>query len=170
MRELGLGQATAVYDAGNVSKATQQAVDESGASYVTSVPPSQYPDLLAEPLDNFTEATEPRLEGVRYRRTTRQILGRERVVVQTYSPTLAAGQLAGVQQHLNKALTTRGGLQATPQAARRRKPSDPATLQQELDSILSAQHLRRLVHTRLSSDDQGRTQLQFDVDQDHLDH
>jgi transposase len=170
MRELGLGHATAVYDAGNVSKATQQAVDESGAGYVTSVPPSQYPDLLAEPLDSFTEATKPRLEGVRYQRSVRQILGRERVVVQTYSPTLAAGQLAGVQQHLTKALTRLGELQATLQAGRRRKPTDPATLQQDLDSILSAQHLRRLVRTQLSSDDQGRTQLQFEVDLDHLDH
>jgi transposase len=170
MRELGLGQATAVYDAGNVSKATQQAVDESGANYVTSVPPSQYPDLLAEPLSSFQDASHPRLEGIRHRRTQRQVMGRERVIVQTFSPSLAAGQLAGVQQHLGKALARLGELQASLRGARRRKPTDSVTLGHEVDAILSAQHLRRLVRTDLRYDSPDRPQLEFEVDHDHLDH
>jgi hypothetical protein len=65
LRLLGLGQATAVYDAGNVSLANQRAVDASAIRYVTSVPPSQHPDLLAEPLSAFTTAAEAhRLGGV----------------------------------------------------------------------------------------------------------
>ncbi len=170
LRQLGLGQATAVYDAGNVSHATQAAVDASGISYVTSVPPSQYPDLLAEPLASFTPASDPRLEGIRYRRGVRRILGRERVVVQTHSPSLAAGQLAGVQQHLQKALARLTELQATLRRGRRRKPADGITLEREIEEILSAQHLRRLVRTQLVQDPQAHPQLRFAVDQERFDH
>jgi transposase len=170
LQDLGLGTATAVYDNGNVSRATQRTVDESGHGYVTSVPPSQYPDLLAESLESFMEARDPRLAGVRYRATTRRILGRERRVVQTHSMSLARGQLAGVHQHLRKALTRLDEFQAMLQRGRRRKPSDPASLQRETDRILSAQHLRHLVRTEVTANAGGRPQLTYAVDQERFDH
>ncbi len=45
----------------------------------------------------------PKLAGFLLRREERRLWGRERVLVQSYSPELAAGQLAGVNQHLAKA-------------------------------------------------------------------
>jgi transposase len=170
LRRLGLGEATAVYDTGNVSLANQRAVDASAIRYVTSVPPSQHPELLAVPLTSFTDAASSRLEGVRYQVSRRRILGRERLVVQSHSPVLAAGQLAGLQQHLGKALGRLEDLRAALARGRRRKPSDPAAVQREIDRILSAQHLRRVVRTTLGADEQGRTSLSFEVDEDRREH
>ena len=167
---LGLGEATAVYDGGNVSIKNQAVVKAGDIHYVTTVPPSQHPDLLAEPLDAFTAATDPRLEGIRYKVARRRILKREQVVVQTHSPTLAKGQLAGVRQHLTKALARLGDLQATLQSGRRRKPADTATLNREIEGILSAQHLRQVVKTSISTSDDHPPQLAFEVDEKWLDH
>jgi transposase len=170
LRRLGLGEVTAVYDAGNVSLANQRAIDESAIRYVTSVPPSQHPDLLAVPLASFTTATSPRLDGVRYQVSRRRILGRERLVVQTHSASLAAGQLAGLRQHLTKASARLEDLRSALARGRRRKPSDPAALQREIDRILSAQHLRRLVRITLGTDEQGRPSLSFAIDEDRRAH
>jgi transposase len=115
-------------------------------------------------------ARDPRLAEVRYRVATRRILGTERRVVQTHSPPLARGQLAGVHQHLGKAYARLDDLQALLRRGRRRKPSDPASLQRETDRILSAQHLRHLVRTEVTPDQAGRPQLTYALDQDRLDH
>jgi len=94
MAALGLDAATVVYDKGNVSQAAQEAVDTSGAHYVTSVVPSYFPDLLAVPLEQLTPVSVGQVEGLRAYRTQMKLLKRERTVVMTYSPVLAAGQLA----------------------------------------------------------------------------
>jgi hypothetical protein len=107
---------------------------------------------------------------MRYRVTTRRILGRERRVVQVHSMSLAQGQLAGVHQHLRKALTRLDAFQACCSVVARRKPSDPASVQRETDRILSAQHLRHLVRTGVTANAGGPPQLTYAVDQERFDH
>jgi hypothetical protein len=46
-----LGEATAVYDGGNVSIQNRAVVRAGDVDHVTTVPPSQHPDLLAESLE-----------------------------------------------------------------------------------------------------------------------
>ncbi|MHB1575938.1 MAG: IS1634 family transposase [Candidatus Dormibacteria bacterium] len=170
LQQLGLGAATAVYDTGNVSVVNQRQVDKSGISYVTSVPPSQHRELLAAPLASFQLAAHPRLSGIRYSAGQQMILRRQRLVVQTHSPTLASGQLAGLRQHLVRAQAALSELQAMLQRGSRRKPPDPETLRHEIDGIISAQHLRQVVTTKLEADAQNRPQLQFAVDEERVTH
>ena len=92
LRQLGLGAATAVHDTGNVPVVNRRQVGKSGISYVSSVPPSQHPELLAVPLASFQPAGHPRLSGIHYSADQQMILRRQRLVVQTHSPTLASGQ------------------------------------------------------------------------------
>jgi transposase len=170
LRQLGLGAATAVDDTGKVPVVNRRQVGKSGISYVSSVPPSQHPELLAVPLASFQPAGHPRLSGIHYSADQQMILRRQRLVVQTHSPTLASGQLAGLRQHLAKAQAALSELQARLQRASRRKPSDPETLHHEIDGILSGPHLRQVVTTKLEADAHERQQLQFAVDEERVTH
>jgi len=156
MAALGLDAATVVYDKGNVSQAAQEAVDTSGAHYVTSVVPSYFPDLLAVPLEQLTPVSVGQVEGLRAYRTQMKLLKRERTVVMTHSPVLAAGQLRGVQQHLTKAeaglVTLQERLVRYRQQPRGRKPTREG-VQRQVERLLAKQHLPRLLSVHLQEED-----------------
>ncbi len=115
---MGVDGATLVYDKGNLSRANQAPVDEAQASYVSSLPPHHFPDLLAIPLSEFKTIEKGTLTGFSYKAQQRQIWGAGCTVVQSYSPGLAAGQDAGVHQHMDKALVK---LKALKDSLRRRQ-------------------------------------------------
>ncbi len=173
LQAVGLAQATLVYDKGNLSKANQKLVDEAEVAYVTSVAPHLFPDLLAIPLERFQAATLSALPGFLCHREERPLWGRERVVVQSYSPSLARGQEAGLRQHLKKA---EAGLQALQMSlerrqqprARGRKPTR-AALERAVARALQAQHLRRLITVTIA-EPAGRLRLTYEVDQAFLTH
>jgi transposase len=103
----------------------------------------------------------------------REIWNRQRVVVQSWSPALAAGQEAGVRQHLAKAERKLRDLQASLEHRQRpdhrgRKPVREA-IEKAVRAALRAQHLSRLVKVSISEQD-GRLQLSYKVDESHLDH
>jgi len=175
LHELNLEQATVVFDKGNVSKENLKVADQSGFSYVTSVAPHFFPDLLAASLSEFSAPTgeDQHLQGFLLQRVEREIWERQRVVVQSWSPTLAAGQEAGVRQHLAKAERKLRDLQANLERRqlpryRGRKPTREA-IEKAARSALRAQHLRRLVKFNISAQD-AHLQLSFEVDQSHLAH
>ena len=173
LRGQGLGQATLVYDKGNLSKANQNLVDEAGVSYVTSFAPHLFPELLAVPLDKFQAAPGQALEGYLWQREERQLWGRSRVLVQSWSPELAAGQEAGLRQHLAKAERRLQALQESLERRQQpgrggRKPS-PEVIEKVVAAALSAQHLRRLVKVEIKQ--QGDLfKFSYEVDQVHLEH
>ncbi len=100
-----------------MSKQNLKLADQSKFSYVTALAPHFFPDLLAEPLSRFSAPTGDEdgehLKGLLLRRVERKIWGRQRVVVQSWSPNLAQGQEAGVLQHLGKAERKLRDLQAS---------------------------------------------------------
>ena len=170
---LELGQATLVYDKGNLSKANQQLVDESGLHYVTAVPPHLFPDLLAIPLSRFTAATSPKLGGFLLQREERRLWSRDRVLVQSYSPELAAGQLGGVQQHLAKAKARLAELQASLRRRRQpkakgRKPTR-AGIEIVVAQILEAQHLRQLITVAIHEVGEG-FELEYRMNDEAFEH
>ncbi len=173
LRGLGLEKTTLVYDKGNLSKANQKLVDEAGVSYVTSFPPHLFPDLLAVPLSAFQAAQGESLAGFLWQREERLLWGRERVLVQSWSPELAAGQEAGVRQHLAKAEGKLAALRASLERRQRpgsrgRKPSREA-IEKVVAAALAAQHLRRLLRVEVKEEG-GRFSLHYEVDQDYLEH
>jgi len=168
LKEVGVDDATLVYDKGNLSRANQASVDVAQASYVSSLPPHHFPDLLAIPLSEFKTIEEGTLTGFSWKLQQRQIWGAERTVVQSYSPVLAAGQDAGVQQHLDKALAK---LQALKESLvrrqqpgyRGRKPTHIA-IDKVVDAALRGQYLRRLLKPSVTEVD-GHFDLDYEVDQ-----
>ena len=179
LQELNLQGATLVFDKGNVSKENLQLADRSQFSYVTSLAPHFFPDLLAEPLSRFSAPNEnedeggEHLKGLLLQRVERKIWGRQRVVVQSWSPNLAKGQEAGVLQHLGKAERKLRDLQASlkrrQQADHRgRKPTREA-IEKTVRSILRAQHLGLLLEVTIS-EEEGHLQLSHTLNESHLKH
>ena len=173
LHELQLQEATLVFDKGNLSKKNLKVADDSGFSYVTSLSPHFFPDLLAVPLSEFSEPGDQRLAGSRLRREEREIWGRRRMVVQSWSPTLAAGQEAGVRQHQAKAERRLQDLQASLERRQRpgyrgRRPTRDS-LQRLVQVILRPQHLSKLLQVSVSEAD-GQLHLVYQVDDDHLRH
>jgi transposase len=173
LHELNLEQATLIFDKGNISKENLQLADQSGISYVTALPPHFLPDLLAVPLDDFIEASQERLKGYRLQRVEREIWKRRRVVVQSWSPELAAGQEAGVHQHLTKAERRLKDLQAA--LKRRQEPGyrgprpTKEAIEKAVRQALRAQHLSLLLKVTIA-EQEGHLQLRYEVNQAHLDH
>jgi len=176
LADLGQGKATWVYDKGNVSQANQVQVERQGVAYVTSVPPSYYPEFLAIPLEQLATVDPqayPELADFRLFSTRRERWSRELQLVMSHSPELALGQLDGVLQQRAKALGRLRELQrrlaGRDQHSRGRKPT-VASVTAQVTEILAGQHLAKLLPTRISVNDQGLVQLQFAVDETHLEH
>ena len=176
LAELGQDGATWVYDKGNVSAANQLQVERQGLAYVTSVPPSFYPELLAIPLEEMAEvdtASYPELAGQRLHSQRRRRWSRELQLVMSYSPELARGQLQGVLQHLEKAQRRLEALQSA--LARRhaksrgRKPT-VASVERQVERILSAQHLSKLLSTEVEVLEGGLVRLRYERNQEYLQH
>jgi transposase len=176
LSDLGQGQATWVYDKGNVSEATQRKLHDLAVNYVTSVPPTYYPELLAVPLAEMAEADArkyPALTDYRLLASQRQRWGRHLQMVMSYSPELAKGQLQGVLLHRDKATHRLQDLQAA--LARRhtksrgRKPT-LASVERQVERILSPQHMRKLLLTELYLEENDLVRLRFHADEAHLEH
>jgi len=83
---------TLVFDKGNNSRDNLQAVDRSPYHFIGSLVPSQHPDLLALPVQDFASLAADGLPGVAAYRTTKMVFGKQRVVVVTYNQKLFVAQ------------------------------------------------------------------------------
>jgi transposase len=94
---------TVVYDAGQNSADNHGIVEQAGLGFVGSLPPSDYPGLLAVPRKDYVGVDEDRYPGVTCVDTEVSALGVTRRAVLTHSPTLHAAQSRGFDQTLAKA-------------------------------------------------------------------
>jgi transposase len=175
LHELNLQQATLVFDRGNMSKKNLELADQSKFSYVTSLAPHFFPDLMAVPLSQLAPPSEDdeHLHGFGLQRVERMIWGRERVVVQSWSPNLARGQEAGVNQHLSKAERKLSDLQASlrrrQQTGYRGRKVSKEAIEKTVRATLRAQHLSQLLKVTIS-EEEGHLQLSYTLDESHLQH
>jgi len=157
---------TLVYDKGNLSKANQSLVDESKLGYVTSLVPAHQAELMAIPLSKYSALPEESpLEGVPALRLTRTIWGVDRTVVLFLSEKLRAGQIRGLQQHLNKRLVELA--QWKEQLAKPRSgPRSKASAQKRIDQLLSGQHLSEVLRIKYHARRKGANRLEYSIDED----
>jgi len=97
---------TVVFDAGQNSAGNFANLAEVGLHFVGSLPPGDYPDLLALPARRRAVVDAERYGGLTAVETSVQALGAQRRVLLTHSPTLHAKQARGFDQTIAKA--TRG--------------------------------------------------------------
>jgi transposase len=162
---------TLIYDKGNVAKDNQAQVEQSPFHFIASLSLAGQEDLLDVPLSNY-EPLGGRLAGEWAYRTRRVVWGKERTVVLTYNPTLYAGQMQGLAQHLKKAVQALKDLQRNLTAwhegrvKKGRRPQGRA-VEAQVKRILGAQYVSQVITVDVS-EVQGLPQLHFMVDQSAL--
>jgi len=153
---------TLIFDGGNISRQNVARLDRGPYHFITSLTVTHHPELLAVPLARFQSFSEPRLEGTRAYRTTKEIWGKTRTVVVTHSQELLAGQLAGIGASLRKrrkALRTlRGKLHRSQRSASRGKGYTRESLQKHLQELTSGQYIGQILRVELV---QSRGKLDF---------
>jgi len=147
---------TLVFDAGQNSADNIELLDDAdGLHFVGSLPPSDHPDLLAEPADRYQPVAG--YEGLTALETTKVIFGHQRRLVVTHSQNLHDKQNRGFDQTLAKAR-----LQLTALAARLARGKTRKTrlkVEAEIAAILHPRWVGRVISTTLTGDEPADLRL-----------
>jgi transposase len=151
----GCEHITLIFDKGNNSAEAFETLAGSPFHFVGSLVPSQHPDLLRIPLEDFQPLSGGRLAGCLAYRTTKAVFGRERTVVITHNENLLEGQLQGIEAGLTKARHKLDALQASLRRRRegRLKQGRAPTVEsirKQVEQSLSGQFLKHLIHCEVS--------------------
>lgn len=160
---------TLVFDKGNNSEENIEALDQTPYDFVGSLVPHHFAELLDIPLGEFRELTDPRLKGVRVKRTQAKVLGKVRPVLVTHSQSLLRGQLRGIEQHLARRRRKLRSLQQKVYWSYRRKRGGKGytveSVQNHLKTLTSGQYLKDFLRAEVHQ--QGEElKISFWVDQD----
>ena len=153
---------TITYDSGQNSTDNHAHIEKLGLGYVTSLPPSDHPELLAIDHDRFETVDADRYPGVTAHDTTVTALGVTRRAVITHSETFHRRQAAGFEQTLAKARRQLTELQRRLARGRTRKTA--AAIQTEIDRILSPRWLNRVITVQLSGDTAATRRITWRTD------
>jgi transposase len=158
-----LEQITLVYDKGNLSKANQRLVDQASFSYVASLVPTHQPQLLQIPLSQYRLLSSERLGQIPVLRLEREIWGKQRTVLLFISEQLRQGQIRGLMQHVKKA--TRALERWKKQLAKPRSgPRTPEAAKRQIQTMLSAQHLNKVLKADYDPTREGADRLHYGID------
>lgn len=168
---------TLVFDKGNNSENNFILLDLEQVHFVASLVPSQHPDLLEIPLDQYQPLQGEEWAGVRAYRCQREIFGQLRTVVVTFSESFFSQQaqalLAGMAKCVRKLddLAKRLRLWHSPRPGQRKPPGRPpgrSTVERQVGEILSAQHMRQLIKVEIAVTAGGLPKVNFTSDQHGL--
>jgi len=158
---------TLVFDGGNTSSENIEALEASSFHFITSVTVTHHADLLSVPLSKFSSFADPRLKGMKAFRTQKELWGKRRTVVITWSCRLLEGQIAGINGALRKKRAALRELKT--KLARSQKPGargkgySRESLQKHLDSITSGQYTSHILKTQII-ESEGRLDFRFWTD------
>lgn len=158
------GQITVVFDAGQNSSANFADLRASGIGYVTSLPPSDHPDLLALPKRSRRRVDQTRFAGLTALQRRKDIYGQPTRVILTHSPTLHAGQARGLDQTLTKAQARLTEL--TERLARGKTRRDKDAVATEIRTICKDTWVKRILTWNLTGTDPAELSLTFSIDTD----
>lgn len=153
---------TVTYDSGQNSADNHAHLEDLGLGYVTSLPPSDHPDLLAIDKDNFRVVDEDRFGGLAAYDSTTTALGVTRRAIVTHSPDFHDAQARGFEQTLAKARRQLRELQA--RLARGRTRKNEAGIQREIHKILAPRWLDRVITVKLTGDSPATRRLTWRTD------
>jgi transposase len=145
---------TLIFDKGNNSASNQEILDDSRFHFVGSLAPTHYAALLTLPLKKYKRLKDARLRPTRALRLTREVWGKERTLVMTFSPELQRKQIRGIEQHLSKKRRTLEELQA--KLRRSQKPNAKGkgytreSLLKQAQQICSGQHISKILHVAVT--------------------
>jgi transposase len=151
----GCEHITLIFDKGNNSKEAFDTLESTPFHFVGSLVPSQHPDLLRVPLEEFTPLSGQRLASCLAYRTRKVVFGQERTIVITYNENLLEGQMQGIQASLTKA---RRKLEELQDSLRRRREGrlkqgrapTVQSVEKHVEQILSGQFLKSLLECKIA--------------------
>jgi transposase len=153
---------TVVFDAGQNSAANFAHLNGTGLHFVGSLPPSDFPDLLALPARRRRQVDPEKFPGLSAYDTRATVFGTDRRVVLTHSQTLHAAQSAGFTQTLTKATRALGELAAT--LARGKTRRERAAVQAAITSITHPRWVTRVLTTELTGTTPASMRLTWRID------
>jgi len=154
---------TVVFDAGQNSAANFTHLAQVGLHFIGSLPPSDYPQLLAFPARRRRVVDAERYPGLTALESHVDALGAQRRVLLTHSPTLAAKQASGFDQTLSRA--TRALNELAIVLARGRARRDRAAVEAEITRITRPRWLTRILHVTLTGEEPAELRLAWQVDE-----
>ena len=154
---------TVVFDAGQNSAGNFAHLADAGLQFAGSLPPSDYPDLLALPARRLTVIDAERFPGLTGYETTAEALGARRRVLLTHSDTLHARQSRGSDQTTGKATRKLAELAARLERGRTRR--DRAAVEADIAKITRPRWLNRVLTTTLTGDKPSQLRLTWTVDE-----
>ncbi len=145
---------TLVFDKGNNSDGAFEELDLSRFHFVGSLVASQHAEVLKIPLSQFHQLQGPGLEEVRVYRTKRTVFEVERTVVVTHNRNLLEGQLQGLTANLTKTRAKLRQLQGRLRRwqegkTKRGKPPQLASVRTQVEKLLGAQFMKKLIRYQL---------------------
>jgi len=152
---------TVVYDAGQDSVANQAVIEASPLHFVGSLPPSDFPQLMAVPATKFRPVGDA-YPGVTAYQTRVVALGADRRVIVTHSPTLHAKQHAGFTQTLTKA----GGRlsELAERLARGQTRREHQAVEADIAHILAPRWVSQVITATLTGDHPADLRLAWQID------
>jgi len=153
---------TVVFDAGQNSADNFTHLAEAGLQFAGSLPPSDYPELLAIPARRLTVIDARRYPGLAGHETRAVALGAERRVLLTHSPSLHAKQSRGFDQTTAKATRKLAELAAVLERGRARR--DRAGVQAQIAAITRPRWLNRVITTTVTGDKPSQLRVSWTVD------
>ena len=152
---------TVVFDAGQNSAGNFTHLASIGLQFVGSLPPSDYPDLLALPASRLAPVDAARFPGLTGYETTAAALGATRRVLLTHSATLHARQSRGFDQTIAKAARKLAELAARLERGRTRRGR--AAVEAEIAAITRPRWLNRVLAATLDGDKPSQLRLTWTV-------
>jgi transposase len=153
---------TLVYDAGQDSEANQAHIEATPLHFIGSLPPSDFPKLLAVSARRYRAVDPDRYPGLTAFDTRGVALGAERRLIVTHSPTLHAKQAQGFDQTLAGA--RRRLTELAERLARGKTRKDRGGVEAEIAHILKPRWLSRVIAYTLSGETPATFALGWRVD------
>jgi transposase len=153
---------TVVFDAGQNSADNFAHLAEARLQFVGSLPPSDYPDLLALPARRRAVIDARRYPGLTGHETRAAALGAQRRVILTHSPSLHAKQSRGFDQTIAKATRKLAELAAVLERGRARR--DRPGVEAQIAKITRPRWLNRVITTTLTGDKPSQLRVSWTVD------
>jgi transposase len=153
---------TVVFDAGQNSAANFAHLAETGLHFVGSLPPSDFPDLLAIPARQRRPVDPEKYPGLSAYDTRALVFAADRRVIVTHSPTLHCAQSRGFDQTLAKTTRALGELAAT--LARGKTRRGRTAVQANIDTITGPRWVGRVLTTELTGTTPANLRLTWHID------
>jgi transposase len=172
-QDCAIPQTTLIFDKGNNSTKNFALLDSLGLNYVGSVKLDEHKDLAQvsnnDPIFESCKAVE--LEGTKAFGVKKKAYGQQRLLVVTYNQNLFNAQWLTLQNDITKAIGKLSSLQQKLEdrargVVKRGKVPSKESVEKQCKSILSRQHMKRIINVTVVKGPDGIPRLKYAINTD----